>query len=433
MLKRWLGLPPTSTPDFLYLSRSSFGLGFKSVDVFFKQMQVARASLLKYSLDPRMVELYSALQARGEARDRWTAAACLEQAERDIDIDNMTRAARQRKGKQGVGYVLLRPIPAPGTHGARAAVGLRIAEDVDGLRRVHLHGLSMQGEMMRWDELMAQDVSWNRLIYGLSPSLLGFLLKSTLNILATPDNQKRWGYGTYACNLCGKMATTQRHMLSCCDTALKQGRYLYRHNQVLSVLYDAVRSAAKDVTPKRVRNADETAPLKFYRAGKAPRVQKPRKPVSIIETASDWQSICDLPTETYVFPFDVATPTTKRPDIVMWSVATKQLVMLELTCPDETRVVESATLKQERYRELVDECSKTMKTVCLTVEVGTRGYVAMQSMHALRRLGVWSTTLHNKMSDAALRASYVLYTQRKTVDWSWQPSVTGRVSGVTSQ
>jgi len=173
--------------------------------------------------------------------------------------------------------------------------------------------------------------------------------------------------------------------------------------------------------------------MKFCRAGKTPRAQKAKKPASIIETASDWRSTCDLPTETYVFPFDVATPTTQRPDIVLWSVATKQLVMVELTCPDETRVVESAALKQERYRELVEECNKTMKTVCLTVEVGTRGYVATQSMHALRRLGVWSAVLHKKMSDVVLRASYVLYTQRKNVDWTWQPSVTGRLSGAASQ
>ena len=270
-------------------------------------------------------------------------------------MDAMT--ARRQRGMHGLGYDPYTPPPQPGTHGARAAVSQRIAEDEDGLRRVHLMSLAMQGELMKWDTLIAQDLSWNRLIYDLSPSLLGFALKGTLNVLPTFDNLQRWRKGSFKCKLCGTMAPTQAHVLSSCAVALAQKRYTYRHNQVLAVLYDAVRKAAAKVSAERVKSVTES-PVRFHLAGKTP--PRPRKSVSIpiLETATDWQVICDLEEAgPYAFPLDSAL-TEKRPDIVMWSESSKQLVMVELTVPNETNVVDAHRRKMERYRELLVECNK---------------------------------------------------------------------------
>ena len=77
-------------------------------------------------------------------------------------------------------------MPEPGTHAARREVTLRIENDQDAIRRVHLMGLAMQGEVMRWDDLIAQDLSWNRMMYSLPPSLLGFALRAVVNMLPTP-------------------------------------------------------------------------------------------------------------------------------------------------------------------------------------------------------------------------------------------------------
>ena len=53
-------------------------------------------------------------------------------------------------------------------------------------------------------------------------------------------------------------------------------------------------------------------------------------------------------------------------------------------------------------------------STCLTVEVGTRGYLSQQTAIALRRLGVWSQKLHRDLSSTALRGSYAIYTV-----WCW--------------
>jgi hypothetical protein len=73
---------------------------------------------------------------------------------------------------------------------------------------------------MQWDKLVAQDASWNRLLYELSPALLKFALNARVNVLPTPDNLHRWGYGVHACKLCGRPRVTSAHVLTGCSVAL---------------------------------------------------------------------------------------------------------------------------------------------------------------------------------------------------------------------
>ena len=425
-VKRWLGVNHGVTPDMLYLQKPQpAALGLRSVEVFFKQMQTVRASLLKYSLDPRMVQLYAGLVQRDLTRQRWKATKCLEKAERDIACDKM--CADRQFGKFGVGYFPRKKPPAPGTHGARREISLRIAFDDDQLRRVHLHGLAMQGAMMAWNDVIAQDLSWNRLMYGLSSSMLSFALKLNVNMLPTPDNLFRWRKGTHSCVLCHMPKVTPGHILSSCLVALNQGRFTYRHDQVLAVLYAAVCEKAASV--KSAFEPRAVSPIKFVKAGTAAPRTRRAPPATLIQSAVDWSIIVDLAGHPYAFPLEVAL-TEKRPDIVMWSPASHQLVILELTVPDESRVVESQTLKRTRYAELVKDCeASSYTTTLLTVEIGVRGHVAVQTERCLKRLGIWSRVLSTDLSNAAMRGSYAIYINRNNSAWSWDVAVHGVRSG----
>lgn len=55
------------------------------------------------------------------------------------------------------------------------------------------------------------------------------------------------------------------------------------------------------------------------------------------------------------FPETVAT-TTLRPDMVLISEASKQVIILELTVPWEDCIEEAKERKRETYTELVEEC-----------------------------------------------------------------------------
>ena len=100
--------------------------------------------------------------------------------------------------------------------------------------------------------------------------------------------------------------------------------------------------------------------------------------------------------------------------------------MLELTVPNEKRMVESAALKQERYAELAQECrTASYDTTVLTVEVGARGFVHAQTVIALPQLGIWSRKLDTGLSHAALRSSYAIYLCRNDPVWSWDVAING--------
>ena len=327
-------------------------------------------------------------------------------------------SARGQSTRHGIGYLPYTPPPAPGTHAARREVSLRIAADADHIRNVHLMGLAMQGECTAWDTLIAQDLSWHRLMYDLSPSQLGFAMKSLVNMLPTPDNLRRWRYGDFPCTLCGKPTPTPAHILSSCKTALHQGRYKYRHDQVLAVLHSAIARKATAIGKAQIRTSSDDE-VRFHVAGARPPAPQQKSAATLLQSACDWAVTCDLSSlGQYTFPIPGITEL--RPDIVLVSDETKQLIIVELTCPNEAGMEDARQRKLKKYLdELVPACKPTHKTTLLTVEVGNRGFLNASSQQALQRLGVWSGELHRQLSNTVLRGSYAIFIHRNDPVWSW--------------
>ena len=81
------------------------------------------------------------------------------------------------------------------------------------------------------------------------------------------------------------------------------------------------------------------------------------------------------------------TQTRLRPDIILVSEATKQLLLLELTVPWEERMEEAQKRKREKYQELVEECWRNgWRTRCMAVEVGSRRFTSQAAEKASRWL-----------------------------------------------
>ena len=70
--------------------------------------------------------------------------------------------------------------------------------------------------------------------------------------------------------------------------------------------------------------------------------------------AQDWELKVDLGKQ-LKFLETVAT-TTLRPDMVLISEASKQLILLELTIPWKDCIEEAKERKRAKYTELVEEC-----------------------------------------------------------------------------
>ncbi len=115
------------------------------------------------------------------------------------------------------------------------------------------------------------------------------------------------------------------------------------------------------------------------------------------------------------FPEEIVV-TSLRPDIVLWSQATMQVALIELTVPWEERIEEAHERKLGKYQSLISESQRRGWSAWnLPVEVGCRGFPGQSLWRALGMLGVRGATrkdLVNKISKQAETASRWLWLKR---------------------
>ena len=121
----------------------------------------------------------------------------------------------------------------------------------------------------------------------MSDSRLSFLVKAVYDLLPTPHNKHLWFGEEEGCKLCGARGTLQ-HILTGCKVALCQGRYKWRHDQVL-------RELAQCVDLRRMENnrapREEKKGISFVKAGhKGPKSKaNTTPPRCYLDGAADWQ------------------------------------------------------------------------------------------------------------------------------------------------
>ena len=103
---------------------------------------------------------------------------------------------------------------------------------------------------------------------------------------------------------------------------------------------------------------------------------------NLLNNSRDWKLRVDFDSEKILFPPEIYA-TSERPDIVIWSVKGKTLIMIELTWPEEEGIESPQLRKEARYDPLKTaiEANGVWFVELITIEVGARGYVA----HSLPR------------------------------------------------
>ena len=153
--------------------------------------------------------------------------------------------------------------------------------------------------------------------------------------------------------------------------------------------------------------------ISFVKAGEQP-PPRPKAQAGLLGTAKDWQLRVDLGKQ-LKFPENIVE-TRLRPDIVLFSEASKQVAMLELTVPWEERMEEASERKREKYAELVEECRRRgWRARCLPIEVGGRGFAGKSLCKAYSLLGITGARKRRAISaasEAAERVSQWLWIQR---------------------
>lgn len=203
--------------------------------------------------------------------------------------------------------------------------------------------------------------------------------------------------------------------MSGCKIALSQGRYRWRHDQVLRKLAEVLegcRQGSKESTPAENYTS-------FVTEGDGQRYTRPRETSRPFSTDLEWDMRVDL-NKQLRFPTEIIT-TSLRPDIVVWSNKARAVHLIELTVPSEEGIEAAYERKKAKYSELAAECREAgWKSTIYPVEVGCRGYVGLSTTRLLRDAGVTGGKLRKatkELAEEAEKGSFWLWLRRKDRNW----------------
>ena len=290
----------------------------------------------------------------------------------------------------------------------------------------HASCLVQQGVWTHWDKVMPFDLSWANLIYGPGPHVIAFVLNSQINSLRTPDMLHLWyDVPSASCPLCDAKLCTTHHVLANCSKSLQDGRYTWRHDSVLINIEHALAGLIATANKRKVVDVFATECKKsfeacFVRAGekkKAPKLSNRGQ----LGYANDWKLLVDYNHRQYVFPPTICA-TNERPDVVIWSMRSRAVILLELTVPAEEGLEAAKLRKEAKYTNLLESISASnfWKPQLLTLEVGARGLVATRTFRAFTILGfttVQANKLCKSLSEVAARCSYAIFLAHTHKTW----------------
>jgi hypothetical protein len=286
----------------------------------------------------------------------------------------------------------------------------------------HSHQLPRQGVWTTWkDSTETVDLSWNNLLYKMSPRLVKFMANSMINMVLTPDLMQLYQWSTHAtCVLCKHPQCTLHHILVNCKHSLHGGRYNWRHDSVLRGFDLALSAHIQKWNAAKPRSKRlPTLAVSFAKTATAgSRLPK----ACLLDGARDWEICVDYDRAMSPFPADICI-TSQRPDIVIMSRSLKKVIPIELTCPAEEGIVEAKIRKEAKYnKELVPLIKKNgWSPTLMTVEVGARGCPGRSVRSCLRKIGLSNTmagTVVKAVSLTSARCSLVVYQFREIPEWN---------------
>ncbi|XP_071400827.1 uncharacterized protein [Centroberyx affinis] len=277
-------------------------------------------------------------------------------------------------------------------------------------RSCRMVAMRQQGAWTRWENTIERKVTWAEL-WKAEPHQIKFLIQAVYDVLPSPSNLHTWAkVETPACPLCCKHGTLE-HILSCCTKALGEGRYQWRHDQVLKVIAEAMSAGVEWAKWSR----PSKHAIAFIRGGEHPKPSA-KTSAGILASARDWQLLVDLERQGQATEFPQPPTSTLRPDIVLLSESTKQAVLLELTVPWEDCLEEAFERKLAKYEGLVSSCQQAgWRARCLPIEVGCGGFAARSLSRAFSFLGIEGARRIRAIlstTEAAERASRWLWLKR---------------------
>ena len=408
-IRKWLGLPKMHNTASLYRSRGSFQLPITSIVEIYKTGKVRTVMMLRESNDASIRQL----PPRVRTARKWKAE---EETDRAVAVmEHKDIVGYTQCGRAGLGSTSFKPFSKMNQKERRLAVTDQVKHQEAEQREVQLIQHSVQGQIKRWEEFVVErKVSWNEM-WSWSASRMSFLLRSTFDTLPSPRNLVRWKLSDDDQCKCGKTAT-MKHVLSNCGLALR--RYEWRHNEVLKIIFEEVqRHIEKSNSGDKPQKNHPGRSIQFVRAGRGITNPLRKKTIDDGRWSGEWKIAADLPGAKKSFPI----PTSKRPDIFLWSDDQKMLELVELTVPFEDNIEAARARKNERYEHLTNQCIEDgWDTWHSPVEVGCRGYVGVKTRQWFLSLGFphkKTNLLMKRIQETVEKASHWIWIKRDDESW----------------
>ena len=165
-------------------------------------------------------------------------------------------------------------------------------------------------------------------------------------------------------------------------------------------------------TANKAINIINTRAIQFVKEGNISKTAREnmRKP-SLLEGCTDWQVATDLK-HNFIF-LTVIALTTKRLDIVIWSVKAKKVFVIELTVLFEENFDWAHQRKLTKYEDLREQCVRNgLITNVFPIQVGCRGFIDNLTSVFLTNLGLPPSDKRiymENIQDKALTASALIW------------------------
>ncbi|KAJ8414647.1 hypothetical protein AAFF_G00038490 [Aldrovandia affinis] len=299
-VKKWLGVPRCLTNISLY-SKGVLELPLTSLTEEYKCSKVRLQMTLKDSRDQTISNAALPLLTGW----KWTPSDAVQQATSALRHKDIVGHVQQGRG--GFGLAAREPTwRKASTSERRKLVVEEVRREEETARSAKAVSLAKQGQWMRWEGMERRKISWKEL-WEIEASNISFIIRATYDVLPSPKNLHQWYGEDPTCALCPTPATLG-HIMTGCKISLTQGRYTWRHNQVLKNLASALENkrSAINALPSRANNPMKTTT--FIREGQ----ERPKHPSIRPETGMGgplglwtWSLVLILACPSYTVPVPI--------------------------------------------------------------------------------------------------------------------------------
>ena len=367
-VKKWSGIPHPGTLAFVHMPE---GLNIKSISSLYLECHTNAYISTREKGDPKVNHcLDSRLTREAEWSKKISHTVMSDNILKEVNEKNPSATLKQKQRE------------------AKEILKTDCSENWNS----HVKSLVVQGRFLEILSEESRSYDWKSVIFNLPARVSKFMINSLTDTLNTRANLKRWGKCmTTKCRGCGNHETLH-HVLNNCSTFLEQGRYTWRHNNILSFIHSFLKES---ISENDILNCD----------------------------LGENERFTTVPLECSV--------TNLIPDICYLMTNEKELIVIELTVPFELNIENAHTRKTNKYSPLISDIeSKGYKVKFIALEIGSRGYIDNENMKRLKSIyGLVNNNqisfkiFRDKIAKLSVLSSFVIYSARNDPSWDNFPTL----------